>query len=72
MSQKSEIRLCVVFKRHSKLKQVKTEMRIGKMIIDDNEKAFQKAIEKQESVLFDETDNDKEEDRVSFANRPKS
>ena len=40
------------------------------MMEADNKNAYSMAINKQESVLFDETDQDKEEDKITYANRP--
>ena len=69
MSGKSEIRLAIVFKRYVKSKEIKTKLRVGKMIAQDKNNAFKSAIEKQESVLFDETDSQQEEEKITYANR---
>jgi hypothetical protein len=71
ISHKSEIKLALVFKRFTKQKQIKTEMRVGMMIENDPGKAYVAAINREESVLFDETDQDNEEERVTYANRPR-
>lgn len=57
ISGKSEIRLAIVFKRYVKTKEIKTKLRVGKMIQEDKSGAYAKAVEKQESVLFDIEDN---------------
>jgi hypothetical protein len=46
-------------------------MRVGMMIENDPVKAYTTAINREESVLFDETDQDNEEERITYANRPK-
>lgn len=68
ISNKSELRLALVFKRYTKRKQIKTQMRVNMMLENDAGLAYKMAINKQESVLFDDTDQDNEEERVSFAN----
>lgn len=66
ISQKSEVRLALVFKKYTKAKQMQTEMRIRMMKEKDSRSAYRLAINRQESVLFDDTDKDAEEARVSF------
>lgn len=62
ISGKSEIRLALVFKRYTMKKQIQNEMRIHQMVKDSTHQSpYQVAIDKQESVLFDEFDNDKDE-----------
>ena len=57
VSHKSEIRLALVFKKFTKNKQLKTEMRVNKMKSNSASRdAYQLAINREESVLFDETD----------------
>mmetsp|Transcript_41110 Transcript_41110/g.62469 ORF Transcript_41110/g.62469 Transcript_41110/m.62469 type:complete len:409 (+) Transcript_41110:2758-3984(+) len=71
MSHKSEIRLALVFKRFDKKKFVKTEQRISKMTKTAIEiSAYKVAIAREESVLFDDDDTDKEDEKITFANRP--
>jgi len=71
MSHKSEIRLAMVFKRFDKKKFVKQEQRISKMTKTAIEiSAYKVAVARDESVLFDDGDNDKEEEKITFANRP--
>lgn len=69
---RSEIRMALVFKKHSKAKQAQTEMRIKMMKEKDKDSAYQLAINRQESVLFDDTDKDAEEDRVKFEKKKQS
>lgn len=45
---------------------MQTEMRVRMMKEKDAGAAYQLAINRQESVLFDDTDKDAEEDRVNF------
>lgn len=47
-------------------------MRVNTMIENDSKKAYSAAINRQESVLFDEHDMDGDEDKVTYANRPGS
>ena len=62
ISGKSEVRLALVFKRYTMKKQIQNEMRIHQMMKDSTHQSpYQAAIDKQESVLFDEFDNDKDE-----------
>lgn len=67
ISNKSELRLALVFKRYTKKKQIKTQLRVNMMLENDAKLAYKIAVEKQESVLFDDTDQDNEEERVTFA-----
>lgn len=70
ISGRSEIRLCLVFKRYTVKKQIQNEMRIKQMMKDNQGTRldpFQAAVVKEESVLFDENDNDQDEQRVSVA-----
>lgn len=69
ISRKSEVRIALVFKKYTKAKQMQTEMRIRMMKEKDAGSAYQLAINRQESVLFDDTDKDAEEDRVSFSKK---
>ena len=62
MSDGSEVRMGLVFKPFTKKKQNKTEMRINMMTKESgSQDAYQVAIKKEESVLFDETDKDHED-----------
>jgi hypothetical protein len=73
VSHKSEIRLALVFKKFTKNKQLKTEMRVNKMKTNSASRdAYQLAINREESVLFDETDQDTEEEKITYAARPKN
>ena len=65
ISHKSEVKLALVFKKFTKRKQLKTEMRINTMMVNDAKKAYAYAVENQESILFDETDID-EGDKVTY------
>jgi hypothetical protein len=56
ISKKSEIRLALVFKKYTKVKHIKTEMRINLMKTEKGNEAYKTAIKREESVLFDETD----------------
>ena len=72
VSHKSEIRLALVFKKYTKNKQLKTELRVNQMMTNSASRdAYQLAINREESVLFDETDQDAEEDKITYAARPK-
>ena len=42
------------------------------MISEESRKAYQGAISRDESVIFDETDSQIEQDRVSYVNKEKS
>lgn len=59
ISNKSEIRLCLVFKRFSKSRQISQELRVSTMMANDAKSAYQIAVHKQESVLFDDKEDDK-------------
>ena len=67
ISHKSEIRLALVFKRYDPKKQEVTEQRVGHMTKSKEISAYKVAVARQESVLFDEKDNDKEEERITYA-----
>lgn len=69
ISHKSEVKLVLLFKQFTKKKQLKTEMRVNMMLVNDPKKAYLQAIERQESILFDETDID-EAEHITYANRP--
>lgn len=69
ISHKSEIRLALVFKRHDVLKQEKTEQRLGHMTKKKEISPYQVAIAREESVLFDETESDKDEERITYMAR---
>jgi hypothetical protein len=69
ISHKSEVKLVLLFKKHTKQKQLKTEMRVNMMMVNDPKKAYNHAIERQESILFDESDID-EDEQITYANRP--
>ena len=57
ISHKSEIRLALVFKKYTKTKNIKTNMRIQEMKENTSSRnAYQLAINREESVLFDNTD----------------
>ena len=45
-------------------------MRVNMMMENDRKKAYKTAIDREESVLFDETDQENEEEKVTYANRP--
>jgi hypothetical protein len=66
---KSEIRLCLVFKRYSKSKSIGSYLRIKNMKDINPGNAYEKAVDNEESVLFDETDNDSTESKVTYANK---
>ena len=70
VSHKSELKLALVFKKYTKSKQIKTEMRVNMMMENDPRNAYLTAINREESVLFDETDQENEEEKISYANRP--
>jgi hypothetical protein len=57
ISGKSEVRLVLAFRKYDQAKHIKTRLRIGKMLDEEKRHAFQGAIQRQESVLFDETDS---------------
>lgn len=69
ISRKSEVRIALVFKKYTKAKQIQTEMRIKMMKEKESTSAYQLAINRQESVLFDDTDKDAEDDRVNYAKK---
>lgn len=69
---KSEIKLCMVFKRFARKKQIQNQMRVQAMVQNTKDSAFNVATKKVESILFDEYDTDKEEGRVSIAGKPDS
>ena len=71
VSHKSEIRLAIVFKKYTKNKQLKTELRVNQMVARSSKDAYSVAINREESVLFDETDGDHEEEKITYAARPK-
>ena len=57
VSRKSEIRLALVFKKYTKNKALKTELRVNQMTTNSASRdAYQLAVNREESVLFDETD----------------
>ena len=70
LSHKSEIKLALVFKRFTKPKQIRTENRVRMMIESDPAKAYTTAINREESVLFGDGEEEDEE-RITYANRPK-
>ena len=57
-SGKSEIRLALVFKKFSRSKQIGTHLRVNLMKGTGQKTAYQQAVRREESVLFDETDTD--------------
>jgi hypothetical protein len=67
ISGKSEIRLALVFKRYDSEKQERTEQRVGHLAKNTEISAYKIAVAREESVLFDEKDDEKEEDRVTYA-----
>lgn len=71
---KSEIRLLLLFKRFSMSKSIGTRMRTERMHQQagkDGGAAYRNAVQNQESILWDETDKDDEELRVSYVGRPR-
>jgi hypothetical protein len=58
MTGKSEIKLCIVFKRFARKKQIQNQMRVMSMTQNTKESAYSVATKKVESILFDEHDND--------------
>ena len=72
ISGKSEVRLVLAFKRFDRSKNIKTRLRVGKLIKEESRKAYKGAIMRDESVLFDETDSQFEEEKVSYVNKEKS
>lgn len=71
ISRKSEIRLALVFKKYTKMKKLRTNMRIESMVDNNNSKtAYQLAVNREESVLFDETDKDQEDVKIQAVQRP--
>ena len=73
VSHKSEIRLALIFKKYSKNKQLKTELRVNQMKSNSASRdAYQLAVNREESVLFDQTDQDTEEEKITYAARPRS
>lgn len=70
ISHKSEVKLALVFKKFTKRKQLKTEMRVNMMVENDAKKAYKAAIAREESILFDQVDIDSEEEMITYANRP--
>lgn len=72
ISGKSEVRLVLAFRRFDRKKQIKQKLRVGKLISEESRKAYQGAISRDESVIFDETDSQIEQDRVSYVNKEKS
>lgn len=66
ISGRSEVRLCLVFKRYTVKKQLQNELRIKEMMKNNKESGittYQRAVYDEESVLFDEHDNDQEEQK---------
>lgn len=59
INNKSEVKLALSFKFYDKVSAAKKRLRIDKMLKENkNERwAYNSAIQKQESVLFDDTDN---------------
>ena len=57
ISGKSEVRLVLAFRRFDRKKQIKQKLRVGKLISEESRKAYQGAISRDESVIFDETDS---------------
>lgn len=71
ISRKSEIRLALVFKKYTKVKKMRTNMRIESMMNNSSSKnAYQLAVNREESVLFDETDKSQEDEKISVVQRP--
>ena len=67
VSNKSEIRMALVFKPFTMTKAIKTEMRVNLLTDSSNKKgAYRLAVNREESVLFDETDKDNEDQTVRF------
>ena len=62
LSENSEVRVALVLKPFSVQKQIKTEMRVNMMTESTTaQEAYTKAINREESVLFDETETELEE-----------
>lgn len=73
ISHKSEIRLALVFKKYTKTKKIRTGMRIQSMKDNASSKnAYQLAVNREESVLFDDTDKDQEDEKITHVARPKN
>jgi hypothetical protein len=73
ISHKSEIRLALVFKKYTKTKKIRTGMRIQSMKDSASSKnAYQLAVNREESVLFDDTDRDQEDEKITHVARPKN
>lgn len=56
----------MIFKRYTKSKKIKTEMRVNMMKESDQKNAYKQAVNNQESVLFDEEDRDFEDEIVRY------
>jgi|TARA_B110001450_G_C17479069_1_gene423438 hypothetical protein len=73
ISRKSEIRLCLVFKKYTKMKKHRTNMRIESMMDNSSSRnAYQLAVNREESVLFDDTDKDQEDEKISVVKKDQS
>ena len=71
LADRSEVRLALVLRPFSIKKAIKTEMRVNMMTESSNSAdAYQKAINKEESVLFDETETELEEKSVKSFDKP--
>lgn len=71
---KSHMRLLLVFKRYSRSKAIGTNLRIDLMQKQarsslDKMDAYDTAVKRQESILFDETDSEKIESKISFVRK---
>ena len=73
-SGKSEIRLLLAFKRYSRSKAIGCQLRVDLMKklskTGNLRSAYNAAVKNQESVLFDETDNEKVESKASYVGEP--
>lgn len=76
ISKKSEIKLCLVLKKYTKMKAILTENRINEKKEEKDkfvkqskvkQSTYKMSIDKQESVLFDDADR---EERVTFVDSP--
>lgn len=65
LAEKSEVRIALVLKPFSATKQIQTQMRVN-LMTESSQKvtAYQRAINKEESVLFADTDKDLEEQAI--------
>lgn len=61
----------MAFKRFDKTKHIKTRLRVGKLLEEESRKAYKGAIQREESVLFDETDSQFEEEKITYVNSQK-